>query len=71
VLQLGRIALTDRRGIILKPLTNWTADEAALLDGYEVLVKNQAGDHQQDLIKKVHLAKAIPAIELLLKKMGP
>lgn len=74
MLELVRIALTDRRGLWrgnqLKPLDQWTADEAALLEGFEIVIKNAAaGDGHTDTVHKVHLAKKTPALELLCKKL--
>src|SRR5262249_5127649 len=74
--ETARIAFTDRRGLWqadrrLKPFDQWTADEAALLEGFEVVVRNVAGgDGDQDIIPKVHLAKKLPALELLMRHFG-
>lgn len=66
--EIARVAFVDRRGIILKPLADWTADEGALLEGFEVIVKNAAaGDGHTDTVHKVHLAKKLGALEMLAK----
>lgn len=68
MLEIGRVAFTDRRGIVLKPLPQWTADEGALLEGFEVIIKNAAaGDGHTDTVHKVHLAKKLGALEMLAK----
>lgn len=74
-LELARIGFTDRRGIWadsgIKALKDWTQDEAALLEGVEVIKKNaEAGDGHVDIVHKIHLAKKGPALELLAKKLG-
>ncbi len=73
--EVARVALTDRRGMWrngqLKPFDEWTPDEAALLEGFEVIVKNaRAGDGHQDTVHKVTLAKKLPALELLCNYLG-
>lgn len=76
ILELGRLAFTDRRGVWgengqLKPFDQWTADQAALLEGFEVIVKNaEAGDGHTDRVHKVHLSKKIPALDILAKYFG-
>lgn len=68
MLEIGRVAFVDRRGILLKPLAEWTSDEGALLEGFEIVVKNAAaGDGHTDTVHKVHLAKKLGALELLAK----
>lgn len=68
MLEIARVAFVDRRGIILKPLQDWTPEEGALLEGFEVIIKNAAaGDNHVDTVHKVHLAKKLGALELLAK----
>lgn len=75
ILELARLAFADRRGIWegdrLKPIAAWTADEAALLEGFEAVVKNaEAGDGHTDRVHKVKLATKHHALELLAKHFG-
>lgn len=75
MLEIARLALTDRRGIWkdgkLKPLTEWTPDEAALLEGLEVIIKNaEAGDGHTDTVHKVRLATKLNALDILAKHFG-
>lgn len=71
MLEIGRVAFTDRRGCVQKPIDEWNADEAALLEGFEVIIKNAAaGDGHTDTVHKVHLAKKGGALELLAKHFG-
>lgn len=76
MLEIARVAFIDRRGIWgpdgrLKPLSEWTADEAALLEGLEVVIKNAAaGDGHTDTVHKVKLATKQHALELLAKHFG-
>lgn len=75
MLELARLAFTDRRGPWrdghLKPLDEWTADEAACLEGFEVIVKNaQAGDGHTDTVHKAKLATKDNALNLLARHFG-
>lgn len=75
ILELGRLAFSDRRGVWvdgkLKPLKDWTTDEAACLEGFEVIVKNAAaGDGHMDLVHKVKLTGKLGALEVLAKHFG-
>lgn len=76
MLELGRLAFADRRSVWtedghLKPFHEWTADEAALLEGFEVIVKNaEAGDGHVDRVHKVRLATKQHALEVLAKHFG-
>jgi len=72
MLEIGRVAFADRslvwqNGRIL-PFDQWPADALALLEGFEVIVKNAAaGDGHTDTVHKVQLAKKIGALEILAK----
>jgi phage terminase small subunit len=75
VLELARVAFVNRCGIWrdgrIKPLHEWTDDERALLEGCEVVVKNaEGGDGHTDRVLKLHLARKVPALELLGKHFG-
>jgi hypothetical protein len=75
ILEIARVAFTDRRTIWqngrLLPLEAWTVDQAACLEGLEVIVKNaQAGDGHTDTIHKVKLANKLHALEMLAKHFG-
>jgi len=75
MLEIARMAFTLRSGIFkdgnLKPLEEWTEDEASLLEGLEVIIKNaQAGDGHTDVVHKVQLAKKLGALEILAKHFG-
>jgi hypothetical protein len=76
MLELARIAFADRRRVwnangTLKPLNQWTADEAACLEGLEVIKKNaEAGDGHIDVVHKVKLATKRDALNLLAKHFG-
>lgn len=75
MLEIGRLAFTDRRGPWrdghLKPLDEWTDDEAACLEGLEVVIKNaEAGDGHTDTVHKVRLAKKDAALNLLARHFG-
>lgn len=75
MLEVARMAFADRRGIWqdgrLKPLEEWTADQAALLEGLEVVIKNaQAGDGHTDTVHKVKLSQKLGALEILAKHFG-
>lgn len=76
MLEIARLAFTDRRGVwseggTLKPLSAWTADEAACLEGLEVIIKNaEAGDGHTDRVHKVRLATKTAALDLLAKHFG-
>lgn len=75
MLEIARLALTDRRGVWadgrLKPLDEWTVDEAACLEGMEVIIKNaQAGDGHTDTVHKVKLTSKPGALEMLARHFG-
>lgn len=76
MLELARLATTDRRGVWdadgrLKPLDEWTPEQGACLEGLEVIIKNaEAGDGHVDKIHKVKLATKHSALELLAKHFG-
>lgn len=76
MLEIARVAITDRRGVWhpdgrLKPLDEWTADQAAALEGLEVIIKNaQAGDGHTDTIHKVKLTSKLGALQLLAQHFG-
>lgn len=72
MLEIGRVAFANRAAMwrdgALLPLAAWPPDALALLEGFEVLVKNAAaGDGHTDLVHKVHLAKKLGALEILAK----
>jgi phage terminase small subunit len=75
MLEIGRVAFTGRASMWkdgrLLPFEQWPADALALLEGFEVVIKNAAaGDGHTDLVHKVHLAKKLGALELLAKHFG-
>ena len=75
MLEIARVAMVDRRTLWkdgkLLPMSEWPADAAALLEGFEVIVKNAAaGDGHTDTVHKVQLAKKLGALELLAKHFG-
>ena len=72
MLDIGRVAFALRSSMwkdgALLPFDQWPADALALLEGFEVIVKNAAaGDGHVDTVHKVHLAKKLGALELLAK----
>jgi hypothetical protein len=75
MLEIGRVAFAGRatmwRDGRLLPFEDWPADALALLEGFEVVIKNAAaGDGHTDTVHKVHLAKKLAALELLAKHFG-
>lgn len=76
ILEIARLAFTDRRGVWaddghLKPLNAWTPDEAACLEGLEVIIKNaEAGDGHTDRVHKVKLTSKMGALDLLARHFG-
>jgi hypothetical protein len=54
--EVARVAFVDRRGFFdehhnLRPMRELTEDEAACIDGFEVIIKNAvAGDGEQDVV---------------------
>lgn len=75
MLQLARHAFVDRTAIWregrLLPFEEWPADNRALLEGFEVIIKNAAaGDGHTDTVHKVHLARQFPALEAIAKHFG-
>jgi len=71
--ELRRLALVDARSFWdeqgrLEPLSELTAEQAAALAGFEVIIKNaKAGDGQTDEIHKIKLWDKTRALELLAK----
>jgi hypothetical protein len=64
MLEIGRVAFVDRSTVWkagqLLPFEQWPADALALLEGFEVVIKNAAaGDGHTDTVHKVHLAKKL------------
>lgn len=75
MLQIARHAFADRRQVWvdgkLLPIGDWSADAGALLESFEVVIKNAAaGDGHTDTVHKVHLSKPLHALELLAKHFG-
>lgn len=75
MLEIARLAFADRTSLWkdgkLLPIEQWPSDAAALLEGFEVVIKNAAaGDGHTDTVHKVHLAKKLGALELLAKHFG-
>lgn len=75
MLEVGRVAFALRSSMWkdgqLLPFDQWPADALALLEGFEVVIKNAAaGDGHTDLVHKVHLAKKMPALSELLRHFG-
>ncbi len=75
MLEIARLAMADRTAVWrdgkLLPVEDWPADQKALLEGFEVIVKNAAaGDGHTDTVHKVHLAKKHGALEMLAKHFG-
>jgi len=62
--------LFDEQGQ-LKPITELSADDAALIAGFEVIVKNAAaGDGHTDTVHKVKLKDQARFVELAAKHFG-
>ena len=75
MLEIARLAMADRTAVWrdgkLLPVEDWPADQKALLEGFEVIVKNAAaGDGHTDTVHKVHLARKQGALDLLAKHFG-
>ena len=75
MLEIARVAFAGRATMWkdgqLLPFEQWPADALALLEGFEVVIKNAAaGDGHTDTVHKVHLAKKLGALELLAKHFG-
>ena len=75
MLEIARIAFADRSSVWkdgkLMAFTEWPADALALLEGFEVVIKNAAaGDGHTDTVHKVNLAKKLGALEMLAKHFG-
>ena len=75
MLEIARVAFAVRslmwKDGQLLPFDQWPADALALLEGFEVVIKNAAaGDGHTDTVHKVHLAKKLGALELLAKHFG-
>jgi phage terminase small subunit len=55
----------------LRPLHELTADEAAVIAGMEIIIKNaQAGDGVTDRVHKVRLVDQVKPLEMLAKHFG-
>jgi hypothetical protein len=55
----------------LKPIPNLTAEDAALIAGFEVIIKNAAaGDGHTDTIHKVKLKDQARFVEMAMKYFG-
>lgn len=55
----------------LKPLHTLTAEQAAMVAGMEVIIKNaQAGDGVTDRVHKVRLVDQVKPLEMLAKHFG-
>lgn len=72
MLEIARVAFANRASVWkdgkLLPFDEWPADALALLEGFEVVIKNAAaGDGHTDTVHKVHLAKKLGALEILAK----
>jgi len=71
--ELRRLALMDPRGVFdergaLRPVTEWTPEQAACLSSFEVIIKNaQAGDGKTDTIHRVKFWDKTKALEMLAK----
>ena len=75
MLEIARVAFAGRATMwkdgTLLPFDEWPVDALALLEGFEVVIKNAAaGDGHTDTVHKVHLAKKLGALELLAKHFG-
>lgn len=75
MMEIGRLAFANRadmwRDGRLLPFDQWPRDSLALLEGFEVVIKNAAaGDGHTDTVHKVHLAKKLGALDLLAKHFG-
>ena len=75
MLEIARVAFAGRASMwkdgCLLPFEQWPADALALLEGFEVVIKNAAaGDGHTDTVHKVHLAKKMAALEILAKHFG-
>lgn len=74
--EVRRIALTDRRGFwredgSLKTFNELSVEQAACLEGFEIIRKNAAaGDGETDIVHKVKLGGKLPALELLMRHLG-
>lgn len=73
LMEIGRIAFVDRAALWrdgrLLPFEQWPEDARALLEGYEVSVK-KTDEGGTEAIHKLHLAKKMPALEVLAKHFG-
>src|ERR1700674_1339317 len=75
MLEIARVAFAGRATMwkdgFLLPFDQWPADALALLEGFEVVIKNAAaGDGHTDTVHKVHLAKKLGALDILAKHFG-
>jgi hypothetical protein len=75
MLEAARVAFADRTAVWkdgkLLPMEEWPADQKALLEGFEVIVKNAAaGDGHTDTVHKVHFARKYAALHDLLVHFG-
>lgn len=75
MLEIARVAFAGRATMWhdgkLLPFDAWPADALALLEGFEVVIKNAAaGDGHTDTVHKVHLAKKLGALEILARHFG-
>src|SRR5262249_16471847 len=74
--ELKRIALTDRRRVVdhvgkLQPVSQWTAEMAAAVASFEVIVKNaKAGDGHTDVVHKIRFNSKTRALEVLCRHLG-
>jgi phage terminase small subunit len=71
--ELRRLSFADPRGFWLpngdlKPIADLTAEQAACLAGFEVVIKNaKAGDGQTDTVHKIKFWDKPRALEMLAK----
>ena len=74
--EIARVAFADRTGIYdpagrIKPIDQWTPEQAACLDGLEVIIKNaQAGDGHVDTVHKIKLSPKADSLKLLAQHFG-
>lgn len=55
----------------LKPLHTLTADQAAVIAGMEIIIKNaQAGDGVTDRVHKIRIVDQVKPLEMLAKHFG-
>lgn len=74
--ELARVSLADPRNLFdadgnVKPVTEWSADDAACISQVEIVKRNVfAGDGKMDTIMKIRLWDKPKSLEILAKHLG-